>query len=269
MKRNIVVFLFITIVLCGNFASCKKYPLKLVAEDRMVNILTELYLLEGVYSLPDYARRMTTEDEKAAYRKEIFERYGVTESRFDSTMEYCVKNPDMGLRIYDSVYARLTRYEGEVFASKNIAQMVKDTADISIDKYTTTSVGKKQNFSFNVDREELEFTEHGKGNVRARKKLYKGDVLYLFPVKDSLMEEASDYGLFVRYHNSRVELAKISIDEGSSKLCMMLELTDNPKEIYGYVYNTDSLFRSKKDAKLVRRLKQVSMIKVIRESEKR
>ena len=97
MKRNIVVFLFITIVLCGNFASCKKYPLKLVAEDRMVNILTELYLLEGVYSLPDYARRMTAEDEKAAYRKEIFERYGVSESRFDSTMEYCVKNPDMGL----------------------------------------------------------------------------------------------------------------------------------------------------------------------------
>lgn len=85
----------------------------------MVNILTDLYLADGLMNVPEIRRANQQKDSVEAYM-EIIESHGFSKEVFDTNLEYYfLSKPKKFEAIYDGVLDRLSRMEDEnIQASK-------------------------------------------------------------------------------------------------------------------------------------------------------
>lgn len=86
----------------------------LIPEKDLVDIITDVYLTDGILSLPSYSNIYTSFDSISAYIS-IVEKHGYTKERMDKTMKYYfLSNPENLIKIYDKVLGILTEMESRV-----------------------------------------------------------------------------------------------------------------------------------------------------------
>ena len=83
----------------------------IISPDKLTDIITDLYLTDGLMTLPIVHHMYKAPDSIAAY-SDVIESHGYTKDVFDKTMRlYFIKKPKQLVRIYDLVLARLSEME--------------------------------------------------------------------------------------------------------------------------------------------------------------
>ena len=93
------------------FASCtdrERRPGVFLDEPRMIDVLTDAYLIEAQLNLKKTAGIDVT-DLQAAYYEQLFEHYGITDSIFEQNMAYYTRQPAILERMMDSVTNRFAK----------------------------------------------------------------------------------------------------------------------------------------------------------------
>lgn len=109
MSRLLYVFIFLVILLSSCNEDPTKYKIKkkkVVEREKFVDILAEIHLMDAITNNAEYFRKYEPEDSVDLYSS-IFEKYGVTKARFDSTVSAYTKKPELYLEIYDEVILEL------------------------------------------------------------------------------------------------------------------------------------------------------------------
>lgn len=85
----------------------------LIPEEELIPILTDLYLTDGILSIPKIRLQFQQADSLAPY-KDIIARYGYDKETMDRTMRfYFVRKPKKLIRIYDRVLSNLSEMESK------------------------------------------------------------------------------------------------------------------------------------------------------------
>lgn len=82
-------------------------PSRLLTEQEMISIMTDVQILEADMNLKKSKGKMIGDMPKEYY-SQLFEHYGITDSIFAENMRYYTHDPATMERIMDSVTERLT-----------------------------------------------------------------------------------------------------------------------------------------------------------------
>lgn len=123
--RNILVFIFI-ISITAISCSSRKNKLDrsgLIPRKELTDIITDLYITDGLMTSYSVRQRYTPPDSLAAYR-DVIMKHGYTKEAMDKTLRfYIVKRPKKLIQIYDQVLARLSemdsRFEKEATSQQS------------------------------------------------------------------------------------------------------------------------------------------------------
>ncbi|MGI6338708.1 MAG: DUF4296 domain-containing protein [Bacteroidales bacterium] len=86
----------------------------IIPEKKLITILTEAHIADGLLVIPDIRREYSNLDNLAIYR-EIFEKHGYNEEIMEKTMRfYFMKRPKKLIKIYDKVLSRLSEMEARI-----------------------------------------------------------------------------------------------------------------------------------------------------------
>lgn len=86
----------------------------LIPENDLISVLTDVYIADGLLSLPKINRLYAGIDSITAY-KEVIERHGLTQVQIDRTIRfYFIKKPKEFIRIYDKVLGRLSEMQSRI-----------------------------------------------------------------------------------------------------------------------------------------------------------
>ncbi len=114
-------------------------PENLLSQEKYTQVLMEMQLLEATLKLK-LIRKNDIQQRIPGYFEEIYEKFGVTEAEFKSSLEFYNQQPLKSAEIYDSIEQRLIRLTEHL---KDSLQNSKITAPI--DAADTTQ--KKQKHS--------------------------------------------------------------------------------------------------------------------------
>lgn len=92
----IFIYLFLLLSLCG----CR--PLGVMSKDLMEDVLFEIHITENAIIVTN---NKITDEEKQRYYESIFNKYGISKSEFDKSLEWYSKHPDK----YEDIYVRLEK----------------------------------------------------------------------------------------------------------------------------------------------------------------
>jgi hypothetical protein len=115
MKKNFKKILIILVIsLAGLSCSSRKSDIdrsNIVPRDKLIEMITDLYLTDGLMVQPRVRDWYTLSDTLGAY-KDVIESYGYTKEDFERTMRfYFIKKPKHLVRIYDQALAKLSEME--------------------------------------------------------------------------------------------------------------------------------------------------------------
>jgi hypothetical protein len=120
MNRLTLFILILSTVVTGACSSRKNKLNRgnIIPEKELTSIITDLYISDGLLTLPRTIQLFSKPDSLSSY-KQVIEKHGYTKEAMDVTMKYYfVKNPKQLIKIYDQVLAILSemesRYEKEV-----------------------------------------------------------------------------------------------------------------------------------------------------------
>lgn len=112
-KKNILIVIlavFIATVSCFK-RKTEAESKDLIPQDKVIDILTDLYITDGLLILPLVHHWYEPKDSIAAYR-DVIESHGETKEDFDKTLRfYFVKKPKQLMKLYEQVLARLSEME--------------------------------------------------------------------------------------------------------------------------------------------------------------
>jgi hypothetical protein len=104
---SLMSFLFISLTLLSSCKSSHSQN-RLIPTKDLVDVLTELYVADGLLSLPPVHFKFAAKDSTSNY-VDIIQRHGYTKERMDYTMRYYFeKKPKKLENIYDQVLTRLS-----------------------------------------------------------------------------------------------------------------------------------------------------------------
>lgn len=113
MKKLVLVIISLLFLASCSSEKKKQAPEVLLSEEQMVDVMTDVQIMEGIVS---YKRNS---NQKTAYLKTIgydtiFSHYGITDSIFEENIKYYNDvDPQTLIRIMDSVEVRLGRMKNQ------------------------------------------------------------------------------------------------------------------------------------------------------------
>jgi len=111
-------FLFILIGFLLIFSACKNdhrsdKPENLISRDIMVQVLTDVHLIEASIKLNN-ERKLNKEEYAYYYYQYLYEKHNITEEDFNLSLDYYQQNVDTFDTIYVDVISELNRLQGEI-----------------------------------------------------------------------------------------------------------------------------------------------------------
>jgi hypothetical protein len=133
-KPAMIRFTFLILILYSLItSSCSSRNNKLerknlIPEDELVSILTEVYITDGLLTIPKIHIMLSSSDSLATYNH-IFEEHGYSKEIMDKTIKYYfIKKPKKLIKIYDKVLGILSEMESRV--DKEIVKLNKTTNNL-------------------------------------------------------------------------------------------------------------------------------------------
>jgi hypothetical protein len=114
--RNILPVVFAAILILASCSGRKNKAVhkNIIPEKDLISILTDVYLADGLLTLPGVRFIYARGDSLSSYI-DIIENYGYTKSQMDRTMRfYFVRRPKRLVKIYDKALGRLSELESLV-----------------------------------------------------------------------------------------------------------------------------------------------------------
>ena len=141
MKR-----IFFSLIFIGMLSSCYhevsnevKVPGRLLSNDSIVIVLTEIQLAEGALTHKRFSHTATT-DEKERYYAYIYRKFNLTPELLKENLDYYNSNPEQMIAIYDKVLENLSILQAELTLEMKRVEKAKEDSLLSID--TTVYVRK-------------------------------------------------------------------------------------------------------------------------------
>jgi hypothetical protein len=123
----ILMALSLLISSCGSRKS-KIDRKNLIPENELVPILTDIYLTDGILSMPRVLMKFSPLDSASTYNQ-VIEKHGYTREALDKSLKYYfVKDPKKLIKIYDKVLGILSEMESRV--QKDIMKLKGPTGDM-------------------------------------------------------------------------------------------------------------------------------------------
>lgn len=95
------------LALWGGLTACSKVPDGVLSERKMQEVLVDMSLAEALIG-SDYKSYMELPKKNAVYRS-IFEKHGITQAEYDSSLIWYGKNLDIYMRVQDKALAELNK----------------------------------------------------------------------------------------------------------------------------------------------------------------
>jgi hypothetical protein len=96
----------------GENKSLVNIPSHIIPPDSMVLILTDIQVTEAI--LREYQRTgREDEDRNKRYYQQIFEKYELSNERYDQSIIFYEKNPDLYFEIYKDIVSLLTKMQAD------------------------------------------------------------------------------------------------------------------------------------------------------------
>jgi hypothetical protein len=152
MTRFLLFILLIISMMAGSCSGRKSKVSKrdLIPEKKMVSILSDIYLANGLLSLHSINNRYSMLDSVNAYIQ-IVEKHGYTKEKVDKTMEYYFFDDPKGLnKIYDQVLGKLSEKESLMAKEFTKIQVVTTKLWTGKDFYIIPSVNGDDSTRFDV-----------------------------------------------------------------------------------------------------------------------
>ncbi len=111
--RLIIPALIIISIIAGSCSGRKSKTehKNIITQKELVSILTDIYITDGLLSLPSISFKFSVKDSTITYI-EVIEKYGYSKETMDRTMRYYfIKRPKKLIRIYDEVLSNLSEME--------------------------------------------------------------------------------------------------------------------------------------------------------------
>ena len=128
-KKNMirpVLILMILISLIAGSCSSRKNKLDrtgLIPEKQLVSILTDVYLADGLLSIPKVHNWFSSLDSLSSYIS-VIKKHGYSKQSMDKTMKYYfIKNPKKLIKIYDQVLGILSEMESRYEREANLTEV--------------------------------------------------------------------------------------------------------------------------------------------------
>ena len=133
MKR-----IFFSLIFIGLLSSCYhevnsevKVPDRLLSNDSIVIVLTEIQLIEGALTHKRFLHDLT-KDKKEQYYAYIYRKFNLTPELLKENLDYYNSNPDQMIAIYDKVLENLSKLQAELtFEIKRVEKVKEDSILLS------------------------------------------------------------------------------------------------------------------------------------------
>ena len=116
MRLVLSLFIALLIVSCSEKPDRTKHE-GLLSEEKMVELLTEIQLIEGAVS-KKLLDRIDAKKESPLYYQKAFEKHNVTENQFELSVRYYTDNPEDLQGIYEDVLIELSKIKAELQKTK-------------------------------------------------------------------------------------------------------------------------------------------------------
>lgn len=105
MRKKLNIYLFAGLMAFVVMLSCSKAPNGILPEKKMKEVLIDMHLAEAMIN-SDYKEYNTNEKKKALYQS-VFDKHGIAEADYDSSLVWYGRNLDVYMQVYDGVLAEL------------------------------------------------------------------------------------------------------------------------------------------------------------------
>jgi len=148
MRFRIFPYLIVFSAIIAVLAACSGRKSKaeskdLIPEKELVPILTDIYVTEGLLSIPRVSSNFIIPDSIGAFSR-VIEKHGYTQEMMNRTMRYYfIKRPKKLIKIYDNVLGRLSEMESRLV--KSSPYLAESAANLWKGKSFYTSPGLSEN----------------------------------------------------------------------------------------------------------------------------
>lgn len=235
VRRNSYILIVVIALFAGIFsASCSRKPKAVLNQKEMENLLLDMHILEGSIraSDMDYGH----EEEKAAYYKALFNKYGISKEEFDSCLSWYTKHPKQFERIYANVITRLDLLRQDVEKGKyhpvdSMAMSGSENLWNLPVKYIFTKDSARNKLHFEIENPDLLAND-----------MYELSFLHRVAPSDSSLNQ--HVVMYVNYLNGYVDsiFSKTNNDSTLRRYTLKFKARKNLKikSLSGYILGNDS-----------------------------
>lgn len=250
MKRALPLVLLLLIL----FAACDDHPQNVLSRGKMEDVLYDYHIMLGIVNdLPAEEREAKGQD----YMNAVFEKHGITEAQFDSSIVYYNRHTKDLHKIYSNLKERYTAVNEEI-------QLVNGNNDMMAIFSTggdTTNLWNSAKLLTLRNKELLNkesFTIHADTSFRRRDQF----ILTLSPV--FIKERREDYdinlhvGLSVLYASGKhIGTTRVINNDGTQQLTLQISNDEDIKSITGFFY-----YKGKKESRNLCLIDNISLIRM-------
>lgn len=250
MKRALPLVLLLLIL----FAACDNHPQNVLSRGKMEDVLYDYHIMQGIVNdLPAEEREAKGQD----YMNAVFEKHGITEAQFDSSIVYYNRHTKDLHKIYSNLKERYTAVNEEI-------QLVNGNNDMMAIFSTggdTTNLWNSAKLLTLRNKELLNkesFTIHADTSFRRRDQF----ILTLSPV--FIKERREDYdinlhvGLSVLYASGKhIGTTRVINNDGTQQLTLQTSKDEDIKSITGFFY-----YKGKKESRNLCLIDNISLIRM-------
>ncbi|MBO7581985.1 MAG: DUF4296 domain-containing protein [Bacteroidaceae bacterium] len=250
MKRALPLVLLLLIL----FAACDNHPQDVLSRGKMEDVLYDYHIMQGIVNdLPAEEREAKAQD----YMNAVFEKHGITEAQFDSSIVYYNRHTKDLHKIYSNLKERYTAVNEEI-------QLVNGNNDMMAIFSTggdTTNLWNSAKLLTLRNKELLNkesFTIHADTSFRRRDQF----ILTLSPI--FIKERREDYdinlhvGLSVLYASGKhIGTTRVINNNGTQQLTLQTIKDEDIKSITGFFY-----YKGKKESRNLCLIDNISLIRM-------
>lgn len=209
------------VLLLSASEACNTQPDGVVPEGKMADLMTDIYRAEALADM-NYSQ-FRTDTARTLLKQAVFDRYGITQEEFDSSMMWYGMHLDKYMDINEKVTERLERQVEEAQSSPfYMAALQGDSVNTWTESahYVITPRSPSDFLQFRLEADE---------------NWEKGDS-YTWQFKNVNRLSPIIWGMYIDYEDGSTDIRTAMVtDDGWSRMTVVLDTLRNPEAVYGFM----------------------------------